>query len=55
MMSNDAQIRAGSHKVTWDGFDVSGNLVPTGLYIYRLRFQVDDGEMDYYGTVGVVY
>jgi len=27
---------AGANSVEWDGRDVSGNLVPSGLYYYQL-------------------
>ncbi len=30
-------VPAGNHQVTWDGRDDSGNLVPSGVYIYQYR------------------
>lgn len=30
-------MEAGAHKVVWDGRDMSGNLLSSGLYIYRLE------------------
>jgi flagellar hook assembly protein FlgD len=28
---------AGCHSVTWDGKDERGQLVPSGVYLYKLR------------------
>ncbi len=36
LVSNQAQV-AGSHNVTWDGLDASGQAVATGVYIYSLK------------------
>lgn len=33
----DARMDAGDHVVNWDGRDNSGQPVPTGVYIYRLK------------------
>ena len=33
----DAFTPAGSHTVTWNGRDSSGNQVPSGIYFYHLR------------------
>jgi flagellar hook assembly protein FlgD len=32
----DNYQNAGSHQSVWNGRDVSGNLVPSGIYFYRL-------------------
>ena len=29
-------LNAGSHKITWEGSDMSGALVPSGLYLYQI-------------------
>ena len=29
-------VRAGNHKITWEGSDMSGALVPSGLYLYQI-------------------
>jgi hypothetical protein len=39
----------------WDGRDESGNLVPTGLYLYRISLQTDSGDEHRQGTLVVVY
>ena len=46
---------AGSHRLMWNGSDDSGRRVSPGIYVYRVRFQTDGGNTDYYGTLGVVY
>ena len=33
----DGAIDAGSHTVVWDGRDEFGEIVPTGIYLYRLQ------------------
>jgi hypothetical protein len=33
----DAEQPAGTHTVGWDGTDMSGSRVPTGIYMYRLK------------------
>ncbi|MBN1348982.1 T9SS type A sorting domain-containing protein [candidate division KSB1 bacterium] len=33
----NTSVQAGHHSVVWDGMDESGNVVPTGIYIYRMR------------------
>lgn len=40
----DDVVEAGSHTVTWEARDGQGLPVPSGLYIYRLRF--DEGELN---------
>ena len=29
-------VRAGNHKITWEGSDISGAVVPSGLYLYQI-------------------
>ena len=29
-------VRAGNHKITWEGSDMSGAVVPSGLYLYQI-------------------
>ena len=39
----------------WDGTDASGQLVPPGLYLYRIEVELDRGDEVAVGVVGVVY
>jgi len=34
---DDVYFRAGSHEVTWDTRDAAGRIVPSGVYIYRIK------------------
>jgi len=57
-LSNGAVIRGvfgDAADLGWDGRDESGNLVPTGLYLYRISLQTDSGEEHRQGTLVVVY
>ena len=31
------EMESGTHKICWDGLDRNGNLVPSGIYLYRLK------------------
>ena len=31
------QLSAGNHRVTWNGMDIQGNQVSSGVYLYQLR------------------
>ena len=33
----DAEVNAGSHRVTWDGADDSGRRLASGIYLYRMH------------------
>ena len=32
--------RQGNHKITWEGSDMSGALVPSGLYLYQISTDI---------------
>ena len=36
LLTND-QFNAGNHVINWDGRDDNGNIVPTGVYVYRIK------------------
>ena len=40
---------------SWDGRDDSGELVPPGLYVYRISVEAEKGEDQQAGTIAVVY
>jgi hypothetical protein len=40
---------------TWDGKNGAGNLVPPGLYLYRVELDLDEDDEVKSGVVGVVY
>ena len=47
---------AGELVVTWDGTDESGDLVPPGIYLYRLFVDSDtDERKEQLGTIAVAY
>jgi hypothetical protein len=47
---------AGELAIEWDGRDEAGNLVPPGIYLYRLFVDSDtDGSKQQSGTVAVAY
>ena len=47
---------AGELAVDWDGRDEAGNLVPPGIYMYRLFVDSDtDGNKEQLGTIAVAY
>ncbi len=39
----------------WDGRDLSGNLVPPGLYLYEIEVNLDEDDEVENGVVGVAY
>lgn len=47
---------AGELQIEWDGRDEAGNLVPPGIYLYRLFVDSDtDGSKEQVGSVAVAY
>jgi len=50
-----ALARSEQYEVPWDGTNREGELVPPGVYMYRVSVMADKGELVQVGTVGVVY
>ena len=46
---------SGSNRVFWDGRDGSGQVVPPGVYIYRVSMDASIGEQVRSGAVAVIY
>ncbi len=46
---------AGSYRLTWDGRDDQGQLVPPGLYIMHIAVEGDAQQDEQSWTVGVAY
>jgi len=40
----NGQIAAGMHRVVWNGMDVAGVKVSSGVYIYRFQVTGEDGK-----------
>ena len=47
--------RSGRYSARWDGTDAQENLVPPGVYIYRLAIEADARDEQLSGTLAVVY
>jgi len=45
----------GTYRWTWDGRDEHGDLVPPGVYLYRLEVRADEGREERVGTIVVAY
>ena len=43
------------HQYSWDGQDRAGQLVPPGLYLYRVDLPTQQNDRQITGTVGVAY
>lgn len=48
-------VESGSYEVPWDGRDEDGDLVPPGIYLYKVKLEGDEREFVRLGTVVVVY
>ncbi len=48
-------VTAGAYSREWDGRDDGGELVPPGIYLYRIELQTDNRTDEKVGTVGVAY
>ena len=47
--------QSGRFSFTWDGMDIDGQLVPPGLYVYRVSVEAEKGVDREVGTIAVVY
>ena len=45
----------GHHSEPWDGTDDSGEVVPPGVYLYRVSVDTDEQAVDQIGTIHVAY
>ena len=45
----------GEYSHTWDGREISGKLVPPGLYLYRIVAEIQSEQSINSGIVSVVY
>ena len=45
----------GEHAISWNGMDNTGQVVPPGLYVYRLVADADRGSNVHMGTLAIVY
>jgi hypothetical protein len=41
---NDADPAADVKVRGWDGYDRSGNLLPAGVYVFKLQLRLSDGQ-----------
>lgn len=46
---------SGHHKREWDGRDLSGRVVPPGVYLYTVSMDADDKQVEKPGLIRVVY
>ena len=47
--------QSGRFSFTWDGMDIDRQLVPPGLYVYRISVEAEKGVDREVGTIAVVY
>ena len=50
-----AEQANGEYSMSWKGIDDAGQVVPPGLYVYRLVADADKGSNMHMGTLAVVY
>ena len=49
------EILSGRYSVPWDGTDERGQLVPPGLYMFKVKVRADVKKEERLGTIAVVY
>ena len=52
---HDGGQESGRLNFFWDGLDEGGDLVPPGIYLYRIEVEAEDKNVEQSGTVAVVY
>ncbi len=52
---HEEQQQSGRFKFSWDGRDENRQVVPPGLYLYRLAVEAEKGEVQQSGTLSVLY
>lgn len=51
----EGRQQSGRFNCSWDGRDRDGQVVPPGVYLYRVAVEAQQGEVQQTGTVAVVY
>jgi len=51
----DDTVKSGELSMTWDGRDSQGQVVPPGLYLYRIQLETDSGSEEKAGVIAVAY
>lgn len=48
-------LRLGSHSITWDGRDATGQLVEPGIYLAQIGIEIDQGNVEKLLPIAVAY
>lgn len=51
----EMEVGNGEYGVSWNGKDEEGNIVPPGVYLFRVLVRGDEKRFQYVGQVSVVY
>jgi hypothetical protein len=51
----DNRQQSGSYRLDWDGHDDANQLLPPGLYVYRIAVDAEQGTDERTGTLALVY
>ena len=52
---HDREEKSGEMAFRWNGRNLSEELVPPGIYVYRVSVEAESGDDQHVGTIGVVY
>ena len=52
---HDREEKSGEMAFRWNGRSLSEELVPPGIYVYRVSVEAESGDNQHVGTIGVVY